>query len=339
MMRFPGVDAAVFISSGVADSNITWLSGFDTDCCCLIVPARGSPIMILGEIEAERASGFFKGNMIPTKDYWKDILKCISEYEVIGIDESQLSVFSLGQLKSSGRSFVDISRHCQQARAVKNANEISTMAKACSIGDQIITECISSFGQFKRESDVLKFLQDKTSDRGLECSFRPIVASGRNASMPHHRTANALLTRGFCIIDFGIRYRNYCSDITRTIFLGKPNEAENRLYQLLLSAQQETISNSHSGSRYLELQAFCRQRLGQESSQFIHGLGHLLGIDVHEAFDKHELVLRPGMVMTIEPGIYYPGKTGLRIEDDILITANGPKLLTQVPRELICVPL
>jgi Xaa-Pro aminopeptidase len=148
----------------------------------------------------------------------------------------------------------------------------------------------------------------------------------------------ARLKKGFCIIDFGVKYKGYHSDITRTIYLGNPSKKEITLYNLLLKIQKELIKKIKIGERCSQLYKDTLTLLDKYSDNFTHGLGHGLGLNIHELpnlTEKSEDIFMNNMVFTIEPGIYFQNKFGIRIEDDILIKNGKIQILTKIPKKLI----
>ncbi|MBI2142305.1 M24 family metallopeptidase [Candidatus Woesearchaeota archaeon] len=199
--------------------------------------------------------------------------------------------------------------------------------------------CIENF-DFRTELDVKNFLESEARKLGCKPSFDTIVASGKNASMPHY-SGNGRLNRGFCVIDFGIRHKGYCSDMTRTIYLGSPSAKEKELYSRVRQAQQNGIDAVKEGAVAERVDSAARSALGKHKKAFIHGLGHHIGIEVHDTGQRisphSKWLLKEGMTVTIEPGIYYRGKLGIRIEDDVLVRKNGCELLTKTGKELYIV--
>lgn len=221
----------------------------------------------------------------------------------------------------------------------KLPKEIERMRQAAALTDIIFSELIKSWNEFYTEADAANYLLSRMAERGIEPSFAPIIASGKNAANPHHRPLYKPLQEGFCVIDFGIRFKGYCSDMTRTIYIGTPNEQEKILYQKLLTAQENTIAKIMPSISVNELEEGCRQELGEElSSSFIHSLGHGLGTQVHElpsVSKKSAAYLQEHMIITIEPGLYVPNSYGMRIEDDILVTEQGYEVLTKSGKTLL----
>lgn len=224
---------------------------------------------------------------------------------------------------------------------VKEEKEIARMRQAAKLTDIIFTELIDSWNDFYSEADAVNYILSCIAERGVEPSFPPIVASGKNAASPHHKPHYEKMQPGFCVIDFGVRFKGYCSDMTRTIYIGTPEKAEKHIYAHLLASQEKTITRVAPGMSVHELDAFCRTELGEELSQyFIHSLGHGLGSQVHEfpsVSKKSAATLQERMVITIEPGVYVPETYGIRIEDDVLVTSAGYDVLTQTKKSLITV--
>jgi Xaa-Pro aminopeptidase len=224
--------------------------------------------------------------------------------------------------------------------AIKLPEEIKRLKKACNITDEIFIKLVNNWRKFKTEQDVANFILVLAAKMGVEPSFAPIVASGKNASNPHYHPQNKIIQKGFCVIDMGVRYDGYCSDMTRTVYVGKPSKKECHLYTVLLGAQMDTIKKVKTGTTTAVIDIFCRNQLGKLNKQFIHGLGHGLGTSVHEwpsVSKTQDVTLEQNMVVTVEPGLYLPNKYGIRIEDDVVVTKNKALVLNQSKKTLITV--
>ena len=182
----------------------------------------------------------------------------------------------------------------------------------------------------------MKFLANNEAD-GI--SFEPIVASGSNGAKPHHAPSDAKLKKGFCVIDFGVKHKGYCSDITRTIYLGRPTLSEIKEYHKVLGVQKEAIDLCAEGVSCSKVYDYAYDMLGEA---FNHGLGHGIGVEIHEKPNikgRSSDVFKKGMIFTIEPGVYYPSKYGIRIEDDIIIGNNGKtEVLTKISKNMRILP-
>lgn len=224
---------------------------------------------------------------------------------------------------------------------VKLPKEISRMRQAAKLTDIIFAELLKEWPQFYTEADAANYLLQLMAARGVEPSFSPIIASGKHAANPHHRPTYDQLQTGFCVIDFGVRFKGYCSDMTRTIFIGSPSREEKKVYAHILDAQEKTIQQITPNKSVHELDEYCRDTLGEELAHyFIHSLGHGVGSQVHEfpsVSNKSAALLEQHMVIAIEPGVYIPDQYGIRIEDDVLITADGYEVLTKTNKTLLSV--
>jgi Xaa-Pro aminopeptidase len=172
-------------------------------------------------------------------------------------------------------------------------------------------------------------------------SFETIVASGRRSALPHGVASAAKLpAEGFVVLDYGVVLDGYCSDMTRTVHLGKAPAEAGRLYMAVLDAQQAAIGAVRAGVTAGEIDRAARQELKRARLDrfFTHSTGHGVGLEIHE-FPRlaagSDTILQPGMVITIEPGVYLPGKCGIRIEDMLLVTERGYDVLTPVSKELL----
>ena len=341
------IDIALFynLNTGTAEPNFFYFTGYE-GYGALAIPKTGSPFLLAPKMEFEKS----KNSMIRRVYVWdkKRLFESISSIlkrkksksGVIGIDYSSFTVEVLNGLKKSFRDsrIKDISRQCKNLRVVKTADEIELIRKGCIIADRIFMKAVREFERFTTESDVASFLEYQAKKQGLEVSFKPIVASGSGSSMPHYMPAKIPLRKGFCVIDFGVKYRGYCTDMTRTLYLGKPKSSEVDIYNMLLNIQKSAINSAIAGELCGNIYALVIKQLGKYSKYFIHGLGHGVGVEIHElpnlkleSSDK----LKDNMVFTIEPGIYFSGKFGIRIEDTLAILNGKTEVLTKSPKELM----
>lgn len=310
----------------------------------LAVPATGKPFMLVPKMEFERAKSLnlkitkFRKEKSLAENLKIQLQKSGIKHKTIGIDEGLTSVYFFKKLKKRIKArYKNISDDVLDIRAIKTIEEITLYRKACTLTDKIIQECLNNFRNFRTEKQVADFLEKEAAKNGCTLSFEPIVASGTRSCQPHFSPEKHLLTKGFCTIDFGIRYKNYCTDLTRTIYIGQPSETEIKDYNLVKDCQAQIIAMLKPGISCAELERYARKLLGKKEKYFIHGLGHGIGINIHETPGLKNLAkekLNEDMIITIEPGIYLPNKYGIRIEDDILITKNGHEILTSTDREL-----
>lgn len=219
--------------------------------------------------------------------------------------------------------------------------KLSYVQKGCRLNDRIFSELVlrAKKNEFKTERDVSRFIKKKIASAGAGLAFPPIVAIAANAVDWHHRPTNSKLSQGgFAVIDFGSRFERYCSDMTRTIYIGKATGTEKQIYAKVLRANIECIKMVKAGKDGHKIYLHARKVLGKYAKYFGHGLGHGLKKIIHA---KPRLSKRPGQllhdgdIVTIEPGVYIPNRLGIRIEDDVLVTKNGYKLLSKSAKNLI----
>lgn len=259
----------------------------------------------------------------------------------IGINKSSISLSYVEKLQKMypHATLVDVSPTLNELRSQKTPQEIQKITKACAITSQAFNVLIDQFSskKFKTERDAAFFLEKFIRKHDAELAFPTIVGSGKNSAVPHHVTDSSKLQKGFLQLDFGACYKNYCSDMSRILYIGKPSKAEKEHFELLLNAQVKSIEEVTINKPFTELDKVSRKHLGKFSSYFIHSLGHGVGIEIHEApsfSEEAKQTIKQNHIFTVEPGIYFPGKYGIRIEDTLLFNRKV-KILTTVPKELV----
>ncbi len=219
--------------------------------------------------------------------------------------------------------------------------KLFSIRKGCRLNGKIFSALLKKAmkGEFETELDVARFIKNEISRNGGALAFPPIVAIGKNAVDWHHRPTNTKLANGgFCVIDFGARFNRYCSDMTRTVYFGKAGAAERKIYAKVRRANEACITKVRSGIDGNKIYLLARKILGWHAKYFGHGLGHGLKKIIHakpKLNKKPGQFLREGGIVTIEPGVYIPKKLGIRIEDDVLVTRRGCRLLSHSPKHLI----
>jgi Xaa-Pro aminopeptidase len=222
----------------------------------------------------------------------------------------------------------------------KTEQEIVYLTRAAQLTVKAYNQVVNRLkkGDFQTEKSIELYLQKFAHRHKTKLSFPPIIASGKNTKNPHHKTSNKKLTKGFLMIDFGISHKNYCSDMTRMLYLGKPTEKEMKMYNFLLKIQEQTIKELQLGQKTKEVEEKVRKLLGRYSRYFAHSLGHGVGTKIHELprfGSKSRNIIKPNRIFTIEPGIYFKN-FGLRIEDTILMR-DKPIILTKAKKKLISI--
>lgn len=241
--------------------------------------------------------------------------------------------------------FFELKGRVNELRVVKTEDELACLAKAEAIGDMAFSHILDYIKPGKMEMEValeLEYFMRSNGATGL--SFDTIVASGPNSSLPHAVPTDRVLQDGdFVTMDFGCIYKGYCSDMTRTIYIGKePSAKQQEIYDIVLRAQLAALEQIAPGKKCSDIDAIARDIIKNAGygDYFGHGLGHGVGLYIHEEprfSPKCDDILKPGIVITVEPGIYLPGQFGVRIEDMIQITEDGYRNLASAPKELICI--
>lgn len=270
------------------------------------------------------------------------LLPFVEKEKPLGIDKDWPARFLIRLMElHAAPEYRNASDACDDARAVKDAAEQEAMRASSKVND----DCMAEFEALIRPGITEKEMADAI--RGIyaahgcsDVSFTPICGFGPHAADPHHDNDDTPLTAGQCVlIDVGGVYHDYCSDMTRTFFTAEPTEEERRVYELVRQAQAAAEALVKPGVRLCDIDAAARDVItaGGYGPYFYHRLGHFIGLQDHEAGDVsavNENVVTPGMCFSIEPGIYLPGKFGVRIEDLVLVTEEGCEVLNRYPHEL-----
>ena len=231
--------------------------------------------------------------------------------------------------------FAPVNGVVARLREVKDSAELAAMRKAAALGCRLFDGVLQTMVPGKRESEVAAELEYAARLGGAEAmSFETIVASGARSALPHGRaTAAKLPRRGFVTLDFGVLLGGYCSDMTRTVHMGKAKPREWDVYHSVLEAQQTSVASVRAGVTCGQVDEAARGvlRRARLDKWFTHSTGHGVGLEIHEGprvAAKQEQVLEEGMVITIEPGVYLPGEFGVRIEDTVVVTRRGCEVIT-----------
>lgn len=264
----------------------------------------------------------------------------LPERGTVGIDQAWPARFLLPLLeRRSGLSFRIGSPAVDAARAVKDAEEIRRMKRASRINDEAMAEISAWVQPGMTEKETAEHLLQVYRDLGADgFSFPPIVSFGANGADPHHAPDDTVIgSRGALLFDMGCKAEGYCSDMTRTFFLGIPTEEEKEVHRIADEAGRIAEDMIRPGVPLRDIDRAAREHIAKAGygECFTHRLGHFIGLREHEAGEVSEssdLTAAPGMIFSIEPGIYLPGKFGVRIEDLVLVTETGRDILNRAPR-------
>lgn len=261
----------------------------------------------------------------------------------LGVEGQRMRVFEEMALQKAiaGVAIVDAQKAISSIRLRKDRHEIRAIREAIAISEAALEKTLKAIRIGVTESEVeAELLRNLYAAGAREMAFSPIVLGGAQAAEPHGHAGGYRMQRGDTLLfDFGAAHEGYNADITRTVFVGEPEDDARRFYETVLEANRIGRDSVRPGmtasavddavQRFLEASPF--------AANIVHKTGHGLGLDVHEApqvMRGDETVLEPGMVITIEPGLYMPGLRGVRIEDDVVVTEGGAESLTRFPREL-----
>lgn len=266
----------------------------------------------------------------------------VNENEVLGVDKNWPCHFLIELMESKkNMKFVNSSSMVDSVRMIKDDAEKELMRNASRVVDKAVVDLIHTLKEGLTENQAAEELRNIFAKYGTyEYSFDPIVAYGGNGADPHHTTSDTPLKKGdSVVIDIGGRTDFYCSDTTRTVFYGEPCEEAKRIYNIVLKANQEAIKFVKPGVKFSDVDKTARKIIEDAGygEFFTHRTGHCIGIEDHEfpsVSENNEMLVEEGMTFSIEPGIYIPGKYGVRIEDLLLVTKDGHEILNSSPKEL-----
>jgi Xaa-Pro aminopeptidase len=326
--------------------NIRYLTGFTGSSGVLLITDNGG-IFFTDSRYIEQAGKEVKGK-VKIREYKKqvpDLSAAIigARLKKVGFEDSDLTFQGYQALKMAlkGVKLVPLKDRLTLLRGVKTRSELRLISGAVDIAYKAFEKLLPSIKPGKREEDLAVELESLMRKGGAEgLSFDVIVASGRRSALPHGRASDKLLKIGDpVVIDFGARYKGYHSDETVTLFVGKASEQLARIYQTVKEAHDRAIDAVRPGIRFSEIDKVARGFIDKAGygKHFGHGTGHGVGLDVHEwpsISPNSKGVAKEGMVFTIEPGIYIPKVGGVRIEDMIVVTRDGCRVLTKIPKEL-----
>ena len=333
--------------------DLRYLSGFTGSGAALAVTRRAARLFTDGRYKAQAAEEVQGATVeiVPNAPSSSALQWLAAQPGVTfaGFDPAWTSVAELARLRAAlpsklRRTFLSqlTAPLVEPLRLVKDEDELALMSDAALLGCGLFEHILGVIRPGITETEVAAELEYQARLRGAEgMSFETIVAAGVRSALPHGRaTSTQIPRRGFLTLDFGIIHNGYCSDMTRTVFLGKPQGEERKAYEAVLEAQETAVAAVSAGVSCGEVDEAARSVLRKAgmAEAFSHSTGHGVGLEIHEAprvGAEQKTRLQPGMVVTIEPGVYWPGKFGIRIEDMVAVTRNGGRVLTPSPKALI----
>lgn len=340
--QLPGYQVAGILFSNM--NNIRYLTGFTGSEGALLLNAQSALLLVDGRYTTQARS---EVPQIPVSQYSNKIQGIEQaardlHIQTIGFEASFVTVETYHDLtqKLKKAKFVPLDHSLKFLRARKDRQEIAAMKKAAAIASEAIAWLAGIVKPGWTELETACQLEMAARRAGAEqLSFETIVASGENAALPHAKPTNRIIKNGdFLVIDFGVKYQGYCSDETCTFAIGELTGHQKNAYRAVLKAHDEAIAIIKKGIAAADVDALVRRALGKKYSRyFVHGTGHGVGLEVHEAprlAPESRHVLDTGMVVTVEPGLYFPGLWGIRIEDTVHVKNNCCEIITKMNKNL-----
>ena len=331
--------------------NIRYLCGFTGSSGALLIAQHASTLFTDGRYRTQAREEVRGARVVIGKKSPAALAaEWLSTHErghlALGIESEQLSVAVEASLRKALPSRFRIratSSMVEGQRMIKDADEIRRIKAAVQLGSGLFKHVLKAIRPGVKELDVAAELEYQARRAGAEAmSFETIIAAGKRSALPHGRASAAKIGTGFVVCDFGVILSGYCSDMTRTVHVGQPSSAATVFYGAVLEAQQAAVQTVRAGISLGDVDAAARNLLKKRglAKYFTHSTGHGVGLEIHEAprvAAGQKEILRPGMVITIEPGAYVPAKWGVRIEDMVAVTERGCDVLTPTGKELVTI--
>ena len=326
--------------------NIKYLTNIDAEGTLIITPKEN--IYITDGRYIEHVQSIltlfdeiivYDVNDVSKDDYENFFMFC----ENVGFEEHYISYATYKDYirKYKINNFVETEYIIEKQRMIKDEEELSNIIKACNITDECFKYILSYIKPGMTEKQIAKEIEEYYQERTEGVSFNTIVASGENSSKPHAvPTERKIQEKDIITIDMGCKINGYCSDMTRTFFVGEPTEEMKKVYDLVLNNQKFALEQYKDGASTRQLTKMVENDFKLNGYDLIHSLGHGVGLEIHEPpyiSYRNDTCLRENMVVTDEPGIYIPGKFGIRIEDTVQITKFGCISLTNSEKNCIII--
>ncbi len=272
----------------------------------------------------------------------KSLKKHGLENKTIGINNGILGINFLDIKNSFQAKFINGHKVLEELRIIKDENEISLMRKAAELADIVVGRTIEFIKPGVTEKEIKEKIEEYFLEEGADgLAFTPIVASGKNNSKPHYaEDSRVIQEKDIVILDLGCKYEGLCSDMSRTVFVGGVTEEEKKVYEIIRESNEAGEKKAQLSATAEEVDKAARDIIVEAGygDYFINRTGHGIGYSVHEAPDivgGNDIKLAPGMAFSIEPGIYIPNKFGMRIEDIVVMTEEGPEILNKFTKDII----
>lgn len=328
--------------------NLYYLTGLSLSAGSLLVHPKGAELLVDGRYEqACKESSPFPVHPIESGAL-ATLIEKIGPFKTLGFNSNNFTYSNFLTLEKeiaplTGLTLLPLEGPVEKLRTIKDEEEISLLKEASALGsegfDYLLTLLREGISEIELAIELEIFWKRKGSKA---LAFDPIIAFGTNSAMPHYRASGAILQKNQAVLlDIGVCYKHYHSDMTRVVYFGQPDPKMLAIHKVVLEAQEKALQLCRPGVRAAELDAAARDHITDNGfgQYFTHSLGHGIGLEIHEQpFLRNkppaaERFLQEGMVVTIEPGIYLPGVGGVRIEDSVLLTPQGHENLTNRAKE------
>ncbi|UFS69659.1 Xaa-Pro peptidase family protein [Geomonas sp. RF6] len=327
-------------------SNIRYISGFTGSSALLVVSEKEAFLLTDSRYTSQAAAEAPGVQVIEYAQRLEGVKRLLQEQgaQRIAFEAAHTTVAAHKDLCSvlPNLEFIPVDKELEALRTVKDASELRLLEQTAQIASEALQEILPQVRPGAVERDVALALEIAMRHRGAHgISFDFIVASGERGALPHGKASDKVIAYGELVtLDYGALYQGYCSDETVTVCVGKPDPRQVEVYETVRGAQEAAIKGARPGMTLKEVDALARSYIESRGfgSYFGHGLGHGVGIDIHEhptVSPRGEGTVTEGMVFTIEPGIYIPGWGGVRIEDTVVVEQDGCRCITKVPKDLI----
>ena len=332
--------------------TINYLTGFYSDPherqLFLFVFTDHSPLLFVPALEVERATStvdFAVVGYVDSENPWEKIKHALPAqgFKTVALEFDNLILTKYHGLRTvfEGANFENLTPRINRMRLIKSADEIQKMFVAGEYADKAVKVGFDNISLDKTETDILAQIDFAMKQEGYDMSFETMVLTGDNAANPHGIPgANKIENNALLLFDLGVMVNGYASDMTRTVAVGQPDQFKKDIYNLTLEAQQAALEFIKPGVTAHEVDRAAREVIEKAGygEYFNHRLGHGIGMDVHEfpsIMEGNDMVIEEGMCFSVEPGIYIPGKVGVRIEDCGVVTKDGFDIFTSTSKDLL----
>ena len=338
--RLADLDAAAFLVTN--GTNVRYLCGFESSNAALVVDSDRAVLLTDGRY-VEAAQAIENVEVVQAeRDLAKDLAERLAGLTPgpVAFEAAHVTVATHATLAGSGVELSPSTGVVEALRAVKDEAELDAIRRAAAILDEALVLLADEPVIGRSECEIAWWVERTLRDLGADAlSFDPIVAGGPNAARPHHRPGDRVIGPDeVLLVDAGCKVDGYCSDCTRPFATGPLPEELGRAYAVCLEAQLESLVAVKAGVLCRDVDAIARGRIGESGYVVYHGLGHAVGLEIHESprlTDTSSETIEIGNVLTVEPGVYLPDVGGIRIEDLVIVGEDGPEILTPVTKELV----